>query len=80
MALEREWENYEAKLPELKEHEGKYALIKADRFVDAYGTYEDALKQGYAVFKLEPFLVTRIHSFERVRFISRFVDPSIANV
>ncbi len=79
MALERELETYEAKLPELKAHEGKYALIKGDHFVDVYGTYEDALKQGYAMFKLEPFLVKQIHSVEHAQFITRFVDPSVAH-
>jgi len=78
MALEKELETYEAKLPELKEHEGKFALIKGDKIVDVYGTYEDALKQGYAMFKLEPFMVKQIHSIQQVQFISRFVDPNVA--
>ena len=80
MELKEELETYEATLPKLKEHEGKFALIKGDKLADVYGTYEDALKQGYAAFKLEPFLVKQIHSVEPVQFISRFVEPSIAEV
>jgi hypothetical protein len=75
MALERELETYREKLPELKTHEGKFVLIHGDDVVDVFSSYEDAIKQGYARFKLEPFLVKRISSIEQVQFISRFVDP-----
>jgi len=75
MALEKELELYKAKLPELKEHEGKFVLIHGDTVVDVYGTYEDAIKQGYAQFGLDPFLVKQIHSIEQVQFVTRFVDP-----
>jgi len=75
MALEKELETYREKLPELKTHEGKFVLIHGDDVVDVFSSYEDAIKQGYARFKLEPFLVKRISSIEQVQFISRFVDP-----
>ena len=77
MALEKEMATYEAKLPELKDQEGKFALIHGEEFIDVFGTYEDALKQGYAKFKLEPFLVKQIHAVEKLLFISRFVDPLV---
>jgi hypothetical protein len=75
MALEQELQTYKAKLPELKASEGKFVLIHGDELVDVFGTYEDAIKEGYSRFKLEPFLVKQIHSIEQVQFISRLVDP-----
>jgi hypothetical protein len=75
MALERELQTYREKLPELKAHEGKFVLIQGETVVDVFSSYDDAIKQGYAKFKLEPFLVKRIASIEQAQFISRFVDP-----
>ena len=75
MALEKELATYKSKLPELKDSEGKFVLIHGDEIVDTYTSYEDAIKEGYARFKLEPFLVKQIHAIEQVQFISRFVDP-----
>jgi hypothetical protein len=74
MALEKELETYREKLPELKTHEGKFVLIHGDDVVDVFSSYDDAIKQGYARFKLEPFLVKRISSIEQVQFFPRFVD------
>ncbi len=75
MALEKELETYKSKLPELLANagEGKFALIHADQLVDVFGTYEDAIKDGYAKFKLEPFLVKQIESVENVHFVSRLL-------
>ena len=78
MALEKEMETYNAKLPELKENEGKFVLIKGDEVAGIYTSYEDAMKDGYKQFKLTPFLVKQIQSIEQVQFISRFVDPRSA--
>jgi hypothetical protein len=75
MALEKELATYKQKLPELKEHEGKYALIHGDEFVDVFTSYEDAIKAGYNKFQLEPFLVKQVHTTEQVQFISRIVAP-----
>jgi len=76
MALEKELETYRTKLPELKEHEGKFVLIHEDTVEDVFGTYEDAVKAGYKQFGLEPFLVKQIHMVEQVQFITRLVDPA----
>jgi hypothetical protein len=73
--LERELETYKAKLPELADKEGKFALVHGDQLADVFDTYADAIKEGYAKFGLEPFLVKQIESVERVQFVSRFVDP-----
>jgi hypothetical protein len=71
MALEKEMETYKVKLPELREHEGKFALVHEDK-IDVFGTYEDALNEGYRRYKLTPFLVRKIEAAETVQFISRY--------
>ena len=75
MALEKELKTYNAKLPELKESEGKFVLIQGDTVVNVYTSYEDAVKDGYKQFGLTPFLVKQIQTIEQAQFISRFVDP-----
>ena len=75
MSLEVEIETYKAKLPELVLHEGKFALIHGGELVDVYGTYEDAIKEGYSRFGLAPFLVKQIHAIEQVQYISRLLEP-----
>ena len=80
MALEKELAAYKQKLPELKEQEGKFALVHGDELVDVYSTYEDAIKEGYNRFKLEPFLVKQIRATEQILFISRIVAPETFSV
>jgi hypothetical protein len=75
MALERELATYQAKLPELKQHEGKYVLICEDRVADTFTSYEDALKDGYKQFGLTPFLVKQILTIEPVFYFTRPVNP-----
>jgi hypothetical protein len=75
MALEKELITYKNSLPKLKDKEGKFVLIHGDDIIETFTSYEDAIKEGYAKFKLEPFLVKQIHAIEQVQFISRFVDP-----
>jgi len=75
MALERELETYKSKLGELTASEGKFALIHGDQVDGVFDTYADAIKEGYAKFGLEPFLVKQIQAVERIQFVSRFVDP-----
>jgi len=73
MALEKELETYNKKLPELKDSEGKFVLIHGEELVDIYSSYDDALKEGYNKFGLKPFLVKQIRTVEDVQFITRFV-------
>ena len=75
MALEKELATYKAKLSELKGNEGKFALIHGDDLVGVFTSYEDAIKEGYGRFKLEPFLVKQIQSIEQVQFVTRLVAP-----
>lgn len=75
MALEKELETYKQKLPELKEHTGKYVLIHGDDVVDFFAAYEDAIKAGYQRFKLEPFMVRLINNVEQVLHVTRPILP-----
>jgi hypothetical protein len=75
MALEKELATYKEKLPELKEHEGKFVLIHGDRIVDFFAAYEDAIKAGYQQFKLEPFFVRQINAVEKVQHVTRHIMP-----
>jgi len=75
MALEKELETYKSKLPELKGSEGKFVLIHGTEIAGTFTSYEDAIKEGYAQFKLEPFLVKQIQVMEQVQFVTRLVVP-----
>ena len=73
MLLERELETYKRALPTLQAQEGKFVLIHEDEVVDTFGTYEDAIKEGYERYALKPFLVKQIHAVEQVQFITRYL-------
>ena len=72
MPLEQEKKTYQEKLSELLEERGKFVLIHGDDVVEIFGTYEDAMKEGYEKFKLDqPFMVRQILSAEQAQFVSR---------
>ena len=73
--MEQELATYNKRLPELLGHEGKFVLIRGDEVADIFGSYEDALREGYRRFGLVPFLVKEIQAIEQVQFISRLLDP-----
>lgn len=77
MPLERELATYREKLPELSKQEGRYVLIHGADVVDTFASYEDALRQGYRMFGLHPFMVKQIQSRELVKFLSRPVNPRV---
>lgn len=70
MALEKEMETYQQKLPELQAQEGKFALVHGEQ-LDIFETYDAAISAGYQKYKLEPFLVKQIQAVEQVQFITR---------
>jgi hypothetical protein len=74
MALEIELSTYQSKLPELKDQGGKFALVHGRDLIGVYGTYEDALKEGYRSCGLTPFLVKQIQAVEQIRLITRLFD------
>lgn len=76
MALEKELATYQAKLAELKQHEGKFVLIHGDQVVNTFASYEDAIKEGYKQFGLDPFLVKQIHTVEPVFSFTRAIGAT----
>jgi hypothetical protein len=74
MALEVELETYRRKLHELTADEGKFALVRGQDLAGVFGTYEDALTEGYRRFGLDPFLIQQIETVEQVQFVSRLFD------
>lgn len=75
MALERELETYRRHLSQWAGSEGKYVLIKQDEVVDMFSSYEDALREGYRKFQLEPFMVKQIRTLQQAQFVSRMYAP-----
>lgn len=67
MALDTELATFERlKADMLKNHSGKFALIKGDNFIGAFDSPENAYTEGVGRFGNEPFLVKRISEHEEV--------------
>ena len=61
MELEKELKHFESIKNELlKHHEGKFALIKGEKFINAFTKMEEAYETGVKNFGTEPFLIKRI--------------------
>jgi len=76
MALETELETYRKKFSDVRDSDhGKYALVHGTEFIDVFVAYEDALKEGYKRFKLEPFLVKKIEYKDYLHTITRLLYP-----
>lgn len=71
MALETENKTYKDNIQSLLADEGKYVVIFGTEIVGTFDGYEDALKQGYAKAKLEPFLVKKISGAETIAYFTR---------
>ncbi|MCF8211242.1 MAG: hypothetical protein K9K38_17850 [Rhodoferax sp.] len=69
--LQKEIETYNRLLPSLLPKVGKYVLIKGDSLVETFDSYQDAMKHGYAEFKLQPFMVKQIAPAERIAYFTR---------
>jgi hypothetical protein len=66
-ALERELATFEKlKADLLKNHAGKFALIKGDELIEAFDTPDNAYQMGISKFGREPFLVKRVSETEDV--------------
>lgn len=79
MALEKELETYNRELQTLlaNEGEGKFVLIQGDRVIDLFGTYEDAVKEGYKQFRLDtPFLIKQVSGVEQVHSFTRDITAA----
>lgn len=67
----RELLTYRRRLAELRDREGKFAVISGDDIVGCYDTYADAIEVAYEKCPLEAFLVKRIEAVERVFTFTR---------
>lgn len=63
---QEEIDTYTRHLPELLQHQGKFALIKGAEVAGIFDSYRDAVTAGYQRFKLVSFLVKRIAAIERI--------------
>jgi hypothetical protein len=50
----------------IKAHDGKFALVKGEKFYDAFDSPDNAYKEGIRLFGQEAFLVRRISAKEEV--------------
>jgi len=67
MALEKELEYFQSVKSELlKNHKGKFALIKDDKFIGAFDSPDNAYAEGVKQFGQGIFLVRRISEVEEV--------------
>jgi len=67
MALEQELALYEQMKPELlKNHEGKFVLIRHDQFLGAFDSAENAYTEGVKRFGREVFLVKKVTKEDEV--------------
>lgn len=71
--LATELTTYEAKLPELLAHEGKFVVIKGEVVLGTFDSYQDALSAAYTAYGLEPFLVRQIALIPQVCYLTRDV-------
>jgi hypothetical protein len=71
MALERELETYGRELPNLLDRQGKYVVIQGEMVIGVYDTFDEALRTGYTLFKLEPFLVKQIQAQDKPVYFTR---------
>lgn len=69
--LNPDFEFFESNLPDLlKDHRGKFVLIKDKTIHGIYPTVEDALKNGYDKFGNTDFLIQEITDEKRVNYIN----------
>lgn len=72
--LEKNAKAFEVELPKLAADAGKYALVFEQKIVGTFATYEDALKKGYEVAGLKPFMVEQISQIPQVQQFSSVVS------
>jgi len=71
MTLEREMKAFRRELPLLlqdPQNRGKYAVIHHDQVAGVEPTLDAALRRGYQLFNLDPFMVKKVEEEEPVYF------------
>ena len=70
--LTKELQTYQAHREQLlQKAKGRFVLIKGDAIIGDFGSYDDALSQGYARFGNAVFLVKEVKEDETVNSFSR---------
>lgn len=75
-ALSTELKTYQAKLPNLLGHQGKFVLIHGEEIVGLFDSYADAMTVGYEKIGLKPFLVRKITPVEQALFFTRDIGAA----
>ncbi len=69
MELKKEYEAYKANFDRLfAEHPNEFVLIKEDKIIDTFKSYDDALKIGLEKLGNIPFLIKKIDKEEDMHF------------
>ena len=67
MALEKEWEFYQAHKDELLRHyKGQFVLIKDDNLLGTYTLFPEAFDAGVRLLGNQPFLIQQVTETEEV--------------
>lgn len=70
--LKQELKTFQEKKNELlTEAKDKFALIKQNKVLGTFSTYEDALAEGYKRFGNTAFLVKQVSEVEEVNYFTR---------
>ncbi|MBN2208699.1 MAG: hypothetical protein JW759_05350 [Candidatus Coatesbacteria bacterium] len=57
---EKFFEDHVAEWCEREDYEGRWALIKGQELVGVYEEYEEAVREAFERFELEPFMISQI--------------------
>lgn len=71
--IAQEVATYEARLPELLAHEGRFVLIKGDQVIGFFDSFDAAYREGRRRFGLVPLLAKQIAAVEPVVYIPHVV-------
>ena len=75
-SLDSELEDYNRHLPAIvKQHSGKYVVIKGSELKHFSDTYEEALDWAYGAFGLEHFFVKKVAPDHDVAHFTRDLGP-----
>jgi len=72
--IAEEWETYRREVGRLlaEGHEGRFAVIKADRVVGLFNTCDEARAMGARRFLLEPYLIQQVRRHEPLHHHARY--------
>ena len=78
--FDTELDTYRKGISEWTEHIGEFVLIKGSDVAGFYGSYREAIAEGYRRFGLDTFLVRQVKIVDQAHFvppIGRIVDAAL---